>query len=276
MRDRAVAGATHLGVSVLIALTAMAVIFFVWYPSPLSGAQGVDRLVLIMIGVDVVVGPLITTLIFVRGKKGLRFDLAVIAAMQTLALLYGLKAIHGGRPAYVVFNVDRFDVVARAEVDPESLSRVTDQDLRPSAFGPRWVAAELPADSEQRSNLMFSAVSGGPDLPQLPEYFVPLEVMRDAMLKHLHPLHELRALNDLNDAAWRNFLGGLGRSETELGYLPLRANARDGAVVLDAQTAGIVAVRLVTPKFEPPPGNEQPSDDHGSGHHLDGRGSASG
>jgi hypothetical protein len=148
-----------------------------------------------------------------------------------------------------VFSVDRFDVVAKAEVDSDSLARVNDENLRPSPFGPLWVAAELPKDPEARSNLMFSAVGGGPDLPQLPEYFLPLEGAREAMLKHLHPLGELRALNDLDDKQWDALVRGLGRAEAELGYLPMRANARDGAVVLDAHTGDVVGIRMVTPKF---------------------------
>ena len=46
-----------------MAAAAMAVIFLLWYPGALAGAQGVSRLVLIMIGVDVVIGPLITLIV---------------------------------------------------------------------------------------------------------------------------------------------------------------------------------------------------------------------
>lgn len=258
----------HLGISASVAMLAMAVIFGLWYPGALAGAQGVSRLVLILIAVDVVIGPLITLIVYVPGKKSLRFDLAVIAAMQTTALLYGLQAIHGGRPAYVVFNVDRFDVVAVKDVVPDSLQRAPDG-LGLNRWRPRWVAARLPADPEARTDLMFSAAGGGADLPQLPEYFVPPEAERAAMLRRLRPLRELRALNELDDAAWQTLLDDFGRSESALGYLPMVANAQDGAVILDAQTGEVLGLRLLTPSFSQrgqTPSN--PSNPKGVRHHC--------
>lgn len=241
----------HLGLSAVVAAVAMAVIFLLWYPGGLAGAQGVSRLVLIMIGVDVVIGPLITLIVFVPGKKSLRFDLMVIAAMQTTALLYGLKAIEEGRPAYVVFNVDRFDVIAVKEVQPDSLQRAA-EGFGISYFGPKWAAARQPTDAGRQSEIMFSAINGGADLPQMPEFFVALEDERSLMLKRLHPLHELRKLNELDDGAWEAFLGEFGKPELSLGYLPMVANAKDGAVIIDAQTGEVLGIRLLTPQFEGP------------------------
>lgn len=248
IRTRLKAGGVHLAISALIALAAIGIIFFAWYPGALSGAQGVDRLVLILIGVDVILGPLMTAIIYVPGKWGLKFDLVVIAAMQTAALLYGLEAIHGGRPAYVVFNVDRFDVIAYQDVNKDSLSRVP-EGMGRSFWGPKTVAAVLPADSEKRADILFSAIGGGADLAQLPEYFVPVEAERPSMIKRQRPMDELRKLNELNDEQWNDVLASFGRSELELGYLPLAANARDGAVVIDAQSGEILGIRLLQPRF---------------------------
>lgn len=241
----------HLGISAGIALLSMLVIFGLWYPAPLSSAQGVSRLVLIMIGVDVVIGPLITLIVYVPGKKSLRFDLAVIAALQTTALLYGLQAIHGGRPAYVVFSVDRFDVVAYQDVDRDSLQRAAPGEGI-SRCCPRWVGARLPDDPQKRSDILSSSLRGGADLQNLPEFFVPLQDLRDSMLEHLHPLDELRRLNALDDAAWQALLAEFGKPEAELGYLPMVANAKDGAVILDARTGEILGIRLLTPRFDKP------------------------
>ena len=46
-------------------------------------------LILLMIGVDVVIGPLLTLIVFDPKKKHLKFDLVVIAALQLAALAYG-------------------------------------------------------------------------------------------------------------------------------------------------------------------------------------------
>jgi hypothetical protein len=153
------AGAIHISFSALIALCAIAVIFFVWYPGELASAQGVSLLVLVLIGVDVALGPLLTTLLYKPGKSGLRFDLFMIALLQTLALLYGMRAIYSGRPAYLVFNVDRFDVVPVQSVDEESLARAA-AEFRTSFWMPLWVAARMPTDPQERTAILFSSLSG--------------------------------------------------------------------------------------------------------------------
>ncbi|WP_420464694.1 TfpX/TfpZ family type IV pilin accessory protein [Panacagrimonas sp.] len=250
----------HLGISALIAMLAMLVIFQVWYPAPLSDLQGVDRLVLIMIGVDVVIGPLITLIVYNPAKKSLRFDLGVIAMLQTLALLYGLQAIYDGRPAYVVFSVDRFEVVPVQDVNQDSLGR-TAAEFQPSFWRPATVAARMPDDPEKRSDVLFSSISGGADLAQLPEYYVALDAERAAMLARLRPMEELRKLNELDDAAWAALLASFGKqtpTELELGYLPVSGNVKDGAMILDAQTGEVLGMRLLIPSYaalKKPPGD---------------------
>lgn len=249
LRHHLIAGAIHLAVSATIALVAMFVIFVLWYPGALAQMQGVSQLVLILIGVDVVLGPLITTIIYSPGKKGLRFDLAVISSVQTIALLFGLKAIYGGAPAYLVFNIDRFDVVANSEISKDRLAEAP-PDLQPSLWGPVYVGARLPSDPEKRTQILMSAVSGGADLPQLPQFFVPLEEEHSYMITRLRPLKELKALNDLDDSAWAELLESLGEPEAGLGYLPVRANSLDGAMIVDRASGETVSLRALTPRFD--------------------------
>lgn len=232
MRQRLRAGGIHLCISAVVGLAACALIFLVWYPAPLAQLQGVGPLVVLLIGVDITVGPLITTLVFDRRKKSLPFDLGVIALVQIAALVYGLSSIFQARPAWVVFNVDRFDVVTPLDVDRASLVR---SGLEPSLLSPEWIAARLPVDLAQRKAILLSAAKGGPDLPQLPEYFVELSAERDAMLARLRPLTELDGDN-LPDAA-------------NHGYLPMRGRSIDGSVILDRKTGAIVRVTNLRPNW---------------------------
>ena len=115
----------HLSCSAAVAMACMVLVFRFWYPSPLAEAQGVSHLVLMMIAVDVMIGPMITSIVYDPRKKWLRLDLATVAMLQTIALLYGMKAIYGGRPAYLVFNVDRFNVIAVQDINRDSLARTS-------------------------------------------------------------------------------------------------------------------------------------------------------
>lgn len=245
------AGSIHLGISFLIALAAAALVFLIWYPAPLAEAQGVSRLVLVLIGVDVAIGPLITVIIFNRAKKSLRMDLAVVACLQLAALLYGLHSIFIARPAILAFNVDRFDVVPALDVDPASLKKARAAG-KPGLpwWGPRIVVALLPTDREERNSLLFSAAGGGPDLPQMAQWYEPYAaVAREEVIKQIRPLSELREVNHLDSSAWEALLASLGRRESEIGYLPLSAKIKDGAVIVDTKTAAILKVALLQPKW---------------------------
>jgi hypothetical protein len=87
--DRWKAAGLHLALSALIALTVVLLLLAVWYPQPYFQAMGGEKLLRLLIGVDVVLGPLITLIIFDPRKPALKWDLAAIAALQVTALAYG-------------------------------------------------------------------------------------------------------------------------------------------------------------------------------------------
>jgi len=251
LASRLRASLLHLLICTMIGLAAAGLIYFVWYPAPLADAQGVGHMVLILIGVDITVGPLITAIIYDRSKKSLKFDLSVVALVQLAALIYGMHAIFIARPALLVFNIDRFDVVTALDVDRESLALSLEAGgTTLPLFGPRVVAARLPQDRKQRNALLFSAAKGGSDLPQLPQWHVPYEDEAAAMLAKARPLAELKKSNHMPDRQWSAFLLTLPRPAGDLAYLPMRAKVRDGAVIIERKTAAIVKILSLQPEWE--------------------------
>ena len=121
--DRFKAAGIHLVISLVIAALAAALVFYVWYPSPYGQLSGGRELFLILISVDVILGPLITLFIFNRAKplRELRRDLAVVALIQLSALGYGMWTVFVARPVHLVFEVDRFRVVHAIDVPAELL-----------------------------------------------------------------------------------------------------------------------------------------------------------
>ena len=77
---------THFLISIAVFGLFLALVFFIWYAYPFNLTQGVGEIVYIMAGVDVVLGPLLTLIVFKAGKKSLKFDLSVIALVQISAL----------------------------------------------------------------------------------------------------------------------------------------------------------------------------------------------
>ena len=75
----------HLSISLVIATLVGCLIYFVWYPHPYFQVAGGSNLMLLIMGVDMVIAPLLTCVVYKAGKKGLGFDLACIAILQTAA-----------------------------------------------------------------------------------------------------------------------------------------------------------------------------------------------
>src|SRR5436190_21384151 len=82
------ASAIHLAISAAIGISVVVLMLALWYPQHYFAAMGGGTLIMLLIGVDVVIGPLITLIVFDPKKKNLRFDLAVIALLQLAALVY--------------------------------------------------------------------------------------------------------------------------------------------------------------------------------------------
>jgi hypothetical protein len=105
MSARIKAFLVHGLVSIIIALLSMGLVYFIWYPAPLAVATGVMHIFLLMLCIDVVIGPLLTLLVYKTGKKTLKLDLTIICLLQLAALTYGLFTVYQGKPAWLVYNV---------------------------------------------------------------------------------------------------------------------------------------------------------------------------
>jgi hypothetical protein len=248
LKSRLKAGGIHLLGSLSLACLTGFMVFRVWYPSPLAQMQGVSAILLLMIGVDVVLGPLLTTAVFNTNKRRvlLKVDLGLIATVQLAAMLYGVSVIFAARPAVIVFNVDRFDVVAASDMQLAGL-KIAHEQGKPGLpwFGPRIVAAFLPADARERAGILFS----GFDLPQMAQWQVPYEDAIDVVKKKARPLSELKAENKLDDYAWREFLGSLGGPESDFAYLPMRARSQDGVMVINVKTTAAIKIVALSPRW---------------------------
>ena len=242
------ASAIHLSICAGIGISVLAWMLLVWYPAPYFEGLGAGKLSMIIIGVDVVIGPLITLIIYNPLKKSLRFDLAVVALLQLSALVYGVYVVYEARPVYVVFNVDRFDVVAANEIDPQEREKVTRLEYQSLPLtGPRIVAAVLPADPKERERILFAAVGAGYDLPNFPQYYVPYAEQTAEVIARSRPLDDLaekRAEAEPQLAALKQELAGRAK---DLGFLPVRARKQDLTAIIDRKTGEVLKVLPIDP-----------------------------
>lgn len=136
----------HLLVSLFIALLAMGLVFWLWYPSPLDKALGITNVFLLLICIDVIVGPLLTLIVANKNKKSLKIDLLAIGIIQVLALSYGLYIVAQGRPVWVIYDAGRFELVQAYEAVLKPDDSVSSHAFKPTLAGPIWgaVKAQMP------------------------------------------------------------------------------------------------------------------------------------
>lgn len=244
---------SHLFLSAGIVSALAAVVLLIWYPRPLFGLQGAPFILLMIVFVDVIIGPMLTLIVASPRKlrRELIRDLTIIGTVQLAALAYGAHSLFVARPAFVVFNTDRFDVVVANELveDPELPYRDSRFTTAP-VLGPVWVAAHPPESAEKRTRMLFSTVTqGGPDIKDLPALYEPWPPERGIDTGRLKPLSELMATSSEGNDASVNAMRIFGLREDGLAYVPLVGRERTGVVILNRQTLAVVYASDAAPKY---------------------------
>ena len=135
------------------------------------------------------------------------------------------------------FAVDRFELVRVLDIDERKLEQADLAYRQPSLFGPQWVAASNPADSDERNDLILESVFGGADLAQRPNLYQPLSAQKDAMAQRVLALSKL---SEFNMAEHVNAL--LAQHPRADAWLPLSANNQDMVVLMHKASAEVVAI----------------------------------
>ena len=242
MKFRLKAAGIHLLISALVALIGIGLVFWVWHPDPLQKAVGVTHIFLMMLGIDVVLGPLLTLLVASsKEKKTLKFDLSVIAAVQLAAYLYGMHSIAVSRPVYIAFDKLRFEVV-----QADSVVRATDKTILPEyqsnpLFAPQWVSVRPYKDAAEQNQRTMLEMQEGISPSMMADLYQPLNDGWGGMLERKHGLDELKQYNPAEQVARE--LAAYPQADS---YLPMKAPSVDMAVLLDSrqkQVLGIVDLR---------------------------------
>src|SRR6056297_3231108 len=127
--SRFAAFAIHLGISLVVFFLLAALVVYVWYPDFFFYSDGGWEGIRIIILVDLVLGPLLTLIVFDRRKPELKRDLAIIAMIQVSCLAAGTYVVWDERPLALVYVDGRFysmtaDDYRQAGVDLPDLSRI--------------------------------------------------------------------------------------------------------------------------------------------------------
>lgn len=227
----------HFFLSFLLALLVIGLVFFIWYPAPFAKAVGVTHIFLMMLAIDVIVGPVLGLFVYKEGKKSLKFDLTVIIAIQISALLYGVYSIEQGRPAWLAYNVDRFELVRKNEIVDQNINQAKPQFQQVSWFKPQYVAVNFAKDIQQRNDDLFAEVMGGISLAQRPERYVDFVQAKPQLQQRTKSLKELNQYNDVKQVERI-----VSKYPQATGFVPLKANAVDMTVLINKEKGEVVKI----------------------------------
>jgi hypothetical protein len=134
--------ALHFAISVVIFLLLLAVILAYWYPGILFSIDGGWTGLRIVIAVDLVLGPLLTLIVFKPGKPGLKFDLICIGLFQAVCLTGGMWIVYNERPVALVLAYDTLYSLAQGDFEDFGKDPAFLEDF-PGSY-PKLLYTELP------------------------------------------------------------------------------------------------------------------------------------
>jgi hypothetical protein len=142
------ATAVHLSMSIVVFVYLAYQIYYNWYPEPYFSIDGGWAAIRLVGAVDLVLGPLITFLIFdlSKSRRAILFDLLIILVIQLGALAYGVYTTYTQRPVAIVM-IPEFVVSATMEHYGNSLTSASDL-YRYSDERPPIIYSDFPVTQE--------------------------------------------------------------------------------------------------------------------------------
>jgi len=237
------AAAWHVAISAGV-LTAVAVLVLsLWFPGAYREMAGGLGLLALIVGVDLVLGPLLTLVVFDRRKprRELVVDLAIVGLLQLSALAYGVWSTASARPTHLVLEAGVFRVVTAAQVDVDTLSMAAPELQRMPWSGPVVIAARLPRDAGQQLQSILEGL-GGLHLAMQPKYWVHLESELAQIHRYATALGECPLTAGERSARVDRLLSDRPDAEG-LRWLPVVARQGDWAAIVGADGRPLLFVR---------------------------------
>jgi hypothetical protein len=162
----------HLLISAVIFIVITIVVTAIWFPPPFMPIGGWQGLQIVFL-VDMVIGPLLTLIVYDRRKKSLPFDLSAIAALQAGCLLWGMLQVYGERPLLQLLTEENLTVLSLNDFRSQEVSEEALQNL-PGPY-PKAAYLDLPTNPVEIVQLRLrSVLDGTPALEYAIDRYRPL------------------------------------------------------------------------------------------------------
>jgi hypothetical protein len=240
------AALTHLWPSLLVLAVLACLIFFAWYPYPFRQFEESGKFALALTLTAVFIGPAMTWLVYSEGKRGLLLDLVVISLIQIAAITWGTLSLYQNRPYFMVYTVDRFEVLTGRDVDFTWIKEPKFLD-KPLA-GPVLLFANMPSDPAAYQKLLHEVMfEGKPDLQFRPEFWSLYPERKQFSLQNSRPLGDLRGKRPDSVRAIDRLVNRHGGDIDLLRFVPAMQKDGQFAVILDAGSGDVIDMLMTDP-----------------------------
>jgi len=226
----------HLTLSAFVIGLLLFLIFTVWYdyPAPYFQVSGLEQFFLILVGVDLTLGPLLTFVVYKPLKNTLVFDLSVIAIFQIMALSYGVYSAYQVHPVYIVYSENSLVLMSAQKIAQDQ--EKYDKFFKVSTFGkPTLVNAKMPTDMNKVRELAFGNAFDGDDLQFHPEYYEPLKAINQKLFVKQITIEQIKAKPKTTEILSK-FLIDHKVKEQQLAFIPLIGNKKNMLWAFDRET----------------------------------------
>lgn len=206
-------------------------ILFVWYPDFFYTIDGGWEGMRIIIAVDLILGPLLTLIVFKAGKPGLKFDLTAIGCFQVACLAAGVFIVYSERPLFFIYYDKHFysasaDTYLRYDQTPPDAHAFTSR-------LPAIVVSTVPDDPIEEAN--FRKILYQDQLPiwVYETSYRPLSGYMDTILQHAYPIDKLRDRDTGNTL--NKWLEKHGGTADDYAFFPIHSRYQDPFIAISRE-----------------------------------------
>lgn len=237
----------HLLASAIVLVIIVGGLYVGWYRWPgwyLADATQVARM---LVGVDLMVGPLLTLVIAnpTKSFRELARDVSVIAAVQLIALGYGSWSLWNGRPLYYAFSEDVLQLVQAYDIS-STQSEIGDEanpQLAPHWYSlPRWIWAPLPPVGAERDKIIQAATSGGDDVIAMPSHYKVWSDGLSTLRSQLKKVDDVKYFSGNEKKRLRDLMKRGGFAVDQINTIALTGRGRPLLALVDPASGEVTAI----------------------------------
>ncbi len=226
-------------------------VLFQWFPGFFYTIDGGWEGMRLIILVDLVIGPLLTLIVYKHGKPGLKFDLSIIALIQATCLSGGVYVVYNERPTHFIYYDGYFYSASQGTFAEYGVIPPN-----PAQFetAPARVFLDLPENPIERADIARVYFESRVPMWTASEYYVKLEGHMDEVLEGGRTIDQIRATDTQNTIdEWLEKNGG---SFDDYAFIPIRSRYRSAYLAIERANREIVGLLEVEPPSLPEPPEE--------------------